>query len=69
MSPVLLNWVLLIVCGVLSVAGMLSWGKAGSPIRPLHTIGAVIVFFLALASILMGVSIIDLKSLIERGFR
>ncbi|MDR2528258.1 MAG: hypothetical protein LBD04_04470 [Synergistaceae bacterium] len=61
-----LNYLLLVVCGGYSVFGVIQMKKGTS--KPFRTVGAIIVFFIALAATVMGISYIELKTMIEGWF-
>ena len=65
-----LNYALLVVCGAYAIFGVIQMIRGTSMSRPLRTVGAIIVFLLAAAATAMGISILELKSIIEsRGFK
>jgi hypothetical protein len=61
-----LNYAILAVTFVLSIAGIIGMVRGGaSPNRPLRTVGAIIVFVIALIAALRGADYVTLKIMIE----
>ena len=64
---IVINYLLLIICGIYSVFGIVFWRRGSLYSHPLLTIGAIIVFVLVLIATIWGVSIYELKSMIDGG--
>ena len=64
---IFINYILLIICGIYSVVGIIFWRRGSLYSHPLLTIGAIIVFVLALIATLWGISIYELKYMIDGG--
>lgn len=62
-----INYLLLIICGIYSVVGIIFWRRGSLYNHPLLTIGAIIVFVLALIGTVCGISIYELKYMIDEG--
>ncbi|MDR2966511.1 MAG: hypothetical protein LBU74_01020 [Methanobacteriaceae archaeon] len=62
----IINYLLLIICGIYSVFGIISWRRESLYSYPALTIGAIIIFVLALIATLQGITIYELKYLIEK---
>jgi hypothetical protein len=66
----LLNYAILAVTAVLSIAGIIDMVRGGaSRVYPFRTLGAIIVFAIALAAILTGVDYATLKIMLESALR
>jgi hypothetical protein len=61
-----LNYILLIITGILSLTGIRQMVKGGAGrVKPFRTLAAVIVFVLVLIATLKGIDYITFKTMIE----
>jgi uncharacterized membrane protein len=64
-----LNYALLGITGILSIAGIMEMVKGGTGrIKPFRTIGTVIVFILVLIATLTGTDYVTFRTMIESMF-
>lgn len=63
----IVNYLLLIICGIASVVGIISWKRGSLYSSPMFTIAAVIVFILALIATLLGIPFNELQHMIDGG--
>lgn len=66
MNPLLLNWLILGATGLYGIVGTVIRKKTGAYTKPFTLVVAVIVFVIALVSIIIGVPFFELKLYIER---
>lgn len=61
----ILNYILLAVCGIFGIIGIVDMVKGAGKIRPFQTIAFILVFVLVLIATVMGLTYDQLLAIIE----